>query len=261
MPIFKGSGGGGAFVLFQIPSIKKHVKMIIPSDKEYTQTKRIILGTEKMKEEFVPLAEWIDKTYEVRTVNIIYDLLDNKRPRIQICFEFEKEQNKFLTNEMSYFDNNKQKAIAEKFKDIVQLQGLSKRTKSPFNFFKKNKRGQYLTDNLFVIYGAFERVAKLETTYKITAKQIDDFRKSFNNFDIWTISIGFTIPTFFMYTEDKIKDYDTPEIKNDWADKYYSFIKPFDDFNYFKREEVQILLDSKDNFDNNYDSNWYYYYK
>jgi len=235
--------------------------MIIPSDKEYTQTKRIMLGTEKMKQEFVHLAEWIDETYGVGTVNIIYDTRDDKRPRIQICFEFEKEKDKFLTNNISYFDNEKQKAIAEKFSETIKMQGLSKKTKSLFNLFGNNNKGQYLTEDLFVIYGAFEPIAKLETSYKITAKQIDDFKKSFNNLDIWTISIGFTIPTFFMYTEDKIKEYDKPEIKNDWADQYYALIKPFDDFNYFKREEIQILLDSKENFDNNYESNWYYYYK
>lgn len=220
-----------------------------------------MLGTEKMKQEFVPLAEWIDKTYGVRTVNMIYDILRDKRPRIQICFEFEKEKNKFLTNDVSFFDNGKQKAIAKKFSEIIKMQGLSKNTKSPFSLFGNNKHGQYFTEDVFVIYGAFEPIAKIEATYKITAKQTDDFQKSFNNLDIWTISIGFTIPTFFMYTEDKVKEYDKPEIKNDWADKYYDLIKPLDDFNYFKREEIQILLDSKDNFDNNYDSNWYYYYK
>lgn len=235
--------------------------MILPSDKEYTQTKKIMLGTDKMKQELVPLAEWIDRTYGVRTVNIIYDILDDKKPRIRICFEFEKEESKFLTNDISYFDNGKQKAIAEKFSETIQMQGLSKKTKSLFNLFRDNKKGQYLTDDLFVIYGVFERVAKIEATSKITAKQTDDFKKSFNNLDIWTISIGFTIPTFFMYTEDKIKEYDKPEIRNDWADRYYALIKPFDDFNYFKREEIQVLLDSKENFDNNYESNWYYYYK
>ena len=33
--------------------------MILPSDKEYTQTKRIILGIKKMKFEFIPFVEWI----------------------------------------------------------------------------------------------------------------------------------------------------------------------------------------------------------
>ena len=235
--------------------------MILPSDKEYRQTKRIILGTERMKAEFVPLAKWIDKTYDVKTINIIYDTLDNKTPRIQICFEFDKEKNKFLTHNISYFDKPKQKAIGQKFSEIIKQQGLSKSSKSISSLFGPNQNGIYLTDNVFVIYGAFEPIAKLEATYKIKQKQTDEFIKSFDNKDIWTISIGFTIPTFFMFTDEKVKEYDKPEIKSMWADKYYDFVKSFDEFNYFKRNDIQVFIDSKENFDKNYESNWYYYYK
>jgi hypothetical protein len=235
--------------------------MILPSDKEYTQTKRIILGTERMRPEFVPLAEWIDKTFDVRTINIVYDTLDNKTPRIQICFEYEKEKNKFLTHDISYFDKSKQKVIGQKFSEIIKHQGLSKNNSSISNIFGLNKNGIYLTDNVFVIYGAFEPVAKLEATYKITQKQTEEFIKSFNNKDIWTISIGFTIPTFFVFTDEKVKEYEKREIKSAWADKYYDFVKPFDEFNYFKRTDIQVYIDSKENFDKNYESNWYYYYK
>jgi len=235
--------------------------MILPSDKEYTKTKRILHGRENMKSEFIPLAEWIDKTYDVKTINIIYDTLDNKTPRIQICFEFEKEKQKFLTNDISYFDKDKQKAIAQKFSKTIKQQELSKSSNPFFKIFSSKNDGAYLTDNVFVIYGAFEPVAKLEATYKINKEQTDEFIKSFHNEDIWTISIGFTIPTFFMFTDEKVKEYDKPEIKKVWADRYFDFVKSFDEFNYFKREDIQVLIDSKENFDNNYESNWYYYYK
>ena len=235
--------------------------MIMPSDKEYTQTKRIKLGTEIMNPEFVPLAEWIDKTFEVKTINIIYDTLYDNKPRVQICFEYEKEKNKFLTSDITYFDKTKQKLIAEKFKETIEQQGLSNPTNSLLNFFKPKQKGKYQTEKVFVIYGAFEPVAKQEATYKITKKLTDKFINSFNNQDIWTISIGFTIPTFFMFTDEKVKEYDKTEIKKMWADKYFDFVKPFDEFDYFKKENIQVYLDSKENFDKNYESNWFYYYK
>lgn len=123
--------------------------MILPSDKEYTQTKRIILGTERMKPEFAPLAEWIDKTFDVKTINIIYDTVDNKTPRIQICFEYEKEKNKFLTHDISYFDKSKQKAIGEKFTEIIKLQGLSKNNGSFSNIFGNNKERNLFNGRCF----------------------------------------------------------------------------------------------------------------
>jgi hypothetical protein len=235
--------------------------MILPSDKEYTKTKRILLGTDKMKEEFLPLAGWIDKTYSVKTINIIYDTIDkDSRPRLQICFEFEYEKRKFLNDGITYFDKEKQEAIGHQFKKILIEQGRIKK-KSFWDNFKPASKQPYLTENIWVIYGAFEPVAKLEATYKITKEQTEKFIDSFCNQDIWTISIGFTIPTFFMFTDEKVKEYDKIEIKKEWADKFYDFIKPFDEFDYFKRENIQVHLDSKENFDTNYQSNWYYYYK
>lgn len=232
----------------------------MPSDKEYQQTKRIKLGIEKMKAEFVALADWIDATFEVKTINIIYDTLYDKQPRLQICFEYQSEKNVFLTNDTSYFDKTKQKLIAEKFKQTIKQQNLNE-PNSLLNLFKPKQKGKYNTSNVFVIYGAFEPVAKQEAAGKITTKLTDKFKESFNNPDIWTISIGFTYPTFFMFTDEKVKEYDTPEIRKIWSDKFYDLIKPFDEFNYFKRDEIEVYVDSKENFDNNYSSNWYYYYK
>lgn len=235
--------------------------MILPSDKEYTQTKRIILGHEEIKKEFIPLATWIDETYGVKTINIIYDTLNNKTPRIQICFEKESEKNMFLVNDVSYFDKTKQQAIGKKFVETIKSQGLSRRNTSILSLLGFQKNGPYLTNDVFVIYSAFEPVAKLEATYKIKKNQMEEFISSFRNHDIWTISVGFTIPTFFMFTNEKILEYDKPDIKKAWAEKYYEFIKPFDEFNYFQRSDIQIFIDSKENFDSNYESNWYYYYK
>jgi len=234
--------------------------MIISSDKDYIETKKIKLGTKKMKSEFAPLAEWIDNYFNVKTLNIIYDILHDGKPRIQICFEFEREERKFLTRKISFFDKKKQKIIAEKFKEIIEKQFLEESKSSLLNLFKKQRR-KYLTEDVFITYSAFEKVAKQEITSKISKEQKEEFIKSFSNEDIWTISIFFTIPTFFLFTDAKLKEYDKSEFKKLWADKYFDLIKPFDEFNYYKREDIQVFLDSKENFDNNYQSNWYYYYK
>ncbi|KAA5535916.1 hypothetical protein [Paenimyroides baculatum] len=235
--------------------------MMIPSDKEYIETKKIILGTDKMKPGFIALAKWIDKTFDVKTINIIYDTLYDGNPRLRVCFEFEQEKNIFFARGISNFDKKKQKLIADKFKETIELQDLSKPKNSIFNLFKFKQNKTFQTEDIFVTYSAFAPVAKQEVISKISKEQKENFINSFNNKDIWTISWFFTVPTFFMFTDEKVKEYDNLEFRKIWADKYFEFIKPFDDFDYFKREEILIDLDSKENFDKNYQSNWYYYYK
>lgn len=42
---------------------------------------------------------------------------------------------------------------------------------------------------------------------------------------------------------------------------YFELLKPYDEFDYFDEETFATYLGSKENFDTNYDSNWYFYYK
>jgi hypothetical protein len=221
--------------------------MITPNDPDYQETKRIMLGKTSMKGEFKPLADWVDQTFGVKTINILYDTIDKgNRPRLELCFEFEREQKNFLNNKGFGFEESKQKAIGLYFKHTLEQQGIT---------------NQYPTENIWVIYAAFEPIARIETNQNISEQDIDDLKKQLDNKDLWEISRAFSGATFFLYTDEQVKQYDNSEIKKLWADRYFDVLKPYDEFDYFKREAFTIYLDSKENFDTNYSSNWYYYYK
>ena len=79
--------------------------------------------------------------------------------------------------------------------------------------------------------------------------------------DLWEISRCFSGTTFFLFTDEQLKQYENSETRKVWADKYFDLLEPYNEFGYFKRDNFNIYLDSKENFDNNYESNWYYYYK
>ena len=46
-----------------------------------------------------------------------------------------------------------------------------------------------------------------------------------------------------------------------WADTYFELAEPHDEFGYLDRAEIAIMIDSKENFENNYAANWWYYFK
>jgi len=235
--------------------------MILPSDKEYKITKQIMLGKATMNSDFIQLANFIDQTFGVKTINIIYDTIDKeKRPRLNICFEFENEKQSFNENgEYCNFDIKKQKIIADKFKESLINQKIIK--KGFFGFFNNHKDEKYKTENVWVYFSAFEPLAKIETSDCVPQNQIDQLKKELNNDELWGISKGFSQATFFLYSDEQVKRYENSEIQKLWAEKYFNLLKPYDEFDYFKREKFYIYLDSKENFDNNYESNWYYYYK
>ena len=41
---------------------------------------------------------------------------------------------------------------------------------------------------------------------------------------------------------------------------YLDLLNRYDEFGFFTKENFHVEIDSKENFDNNFNSNWYYYY-
>ena len=235
--------------------------MIMPSDKDYKETKQIMLGKKVMRPEFKPLAEWIDKTYGVKTINIFYDTIDKgNRPRLEICFEHPKEKAQFNGPNGFNFDSGKQKAISKKFKETLKEQGLIPDS-GLFGLFKKQATSIYKTENIWVIYGDFESIARIEANESVPEKKVKELKAELYNKDIWEISRAFSGTTIFLYTDEQVKKYENSEEHKKWTDKYFDLLSRHDKFGYFKREFFSVYLDSKENFDNNYESNWYYYYK
>lgn len=234
----------------------------MPSDKEYKATKQIMHGKTAMNPDFRKLADFIDQTFAVKTINIIYDTIDKeKRPRLNICFEFEREKQRFNESNGDFnFDSKKQKTIADKFKQTLKEQKIVKR-QGLFNFFTKSQTEKYKTDNLWVYYSAFEPIARIEANESVPKNKVIQLKKELDNNDLWEISKAFSGTTFFLYTDEQVKHYENSETRKVWADKYFDILEPYNEFGYFKRDKFNVYLDSKENFDNNYESNWYYYYK
>ena len=233
----------------------------MPSDKEYKATKQIMLGKATMNPDFRRLADFIDQTFNVTTINIIYDTIDKeKRPRLNICFEFESEKRIFYTDSGNGFNSKKQKIIAEKFRTIMK-ERKNVENEGFFGFLTKSKYEKYKTNNIWIVFSAFEPIARIEANENISQDKVNQLKKEIDNKDIWEISRCFSGTTFFLYTDQQIKEYEQSDARKLWAEKYFDLLEPHNEFGYFKRDKFNIYLDSKENFDNNYESNWYYYYK
>lgn len=233
--------------------------MIFTSDKDYKSTKKIKQGISKIKEEFEPLAKWIDQKYEVKTLNIIFDYIKNNKshPRLQICLEYAKDKGKFMNNKTYNFHKRKQKEIAEKFGEITSKYEQENKP----NLIKKILGLTYKMNNLYVYFTDFESIAKIEANESIPEKEIENLKSELNNKDLWEIAKAFSGVTYFLHTDEQLKKYQDSEIHKQWNEQYFDLLKEYDKFGYFKKDYFSVYLDSKENFDTNYDSNWYYYYK
>jgi hypothetical protein len=64
-----------------------------------------------------------------------------------------------------------------------------------------------------------------------------------------------------LYTDQQVATFKNNGMQQTLSRAYFELLKPYDEFDYFDEETFATYLGSKENFDTNYDSNWYFYYK
>ena len=235
--------------------------MVESSDKEYQSAKLIKQGRKNIAPEFKNIADWISKKYSVNVINICHELMTNMdKIRLGIAVEFGDEYLKFKEedNWWSNYDKKIQDEIAEKYIELNKTLNL-KSTKKIFGLIERNEKLK--PSDIFISTSAFEPIAKEEVNTNIPEQRIEKLKLSFDLPQIWTISRCFGSATLFVFNnEQKVKFENSSELKKIEND-YFKLLKEYDEFDYIKRDKFNIGLDSKQNFDDNYESNWYYYYK
>ena len=218
--------------------------MITSSDKEYKATKRLVQGKGQIAAPYNELAAWIGEKWGVNVLNVIYDRRNKiHAPRIQVILEHHDEAQLF--HDGFNFDQTKQQAIAAQFLEIINSQPDHK----------------FDVDGLFVVFSAFAPIAREEADGKISDREIDALKQRIDNPDLWEISRCFGYVTFMFYTDAQAKEYGAKGKKTEYARMYFEVLKRYDEFDYLCEDDFTIAFDSKQNFDDNYESNWYYYYK
>ncbi len=224
--------------------------MFFPSDIQYKETKLIKQEKSRIDEKFKLLSKWVSENYNVTVLNVQEKFNeDNNDLRIDVHVETIKEELKLTMSEEYPFNDittDKQEKIAEKHIQIIN-------SSNSLNVSPK-------INNISIYCFAFERIAKEETNLLIPEKRIEEIYKELKLPEVWTISRCFECATLFVY-KDEQKDYIKKSVKFEQIEnKYFHLLNEYDEFNYWKREKFEIGIDSKQNFDDNYESNWIHYY-
>ncbi|WP_066503209.1 hypothetical protein [Abyssisolibacter fermentans] len=235
--------------------------MITTNDYSYKDKKLVKQGKKKMDSTLMKLADWIYNKYCVKVLNICYEKVgvaaNSQRPRLEIVFEFKEEAEKFRSQENINYDPIKQEEIKCKFIEINN----AKKSKVLINFFAKNNKYKYDMIDLFVIFSAFEPIARSDANNRVTREEISELKNKYQDYSLWEISKFFSATTFFFYTDYEVELHKADGLIDDLKMDYLKVLKKYDEFDYINFGNFSIMLDSKENFDKNYDSNWYYYYK
>jgi hypothetical protein len=216
--------------------------MITYSDREYKATKNIKQGKAQLTGPLAELASWIASSWKVAVLNVIYDGSNRLHPpRIQVILEHQSEWERFWN--VTYFDQEKQAAIKTKFIEIIG----------------RESNAEFDPAGLFVVFSAFAPLAKQEADSKISKREVKALKARIGNPDLWEISRSHGCATFFFFTDAQAKRHESEGKKTEYAKRYFDLLKPHDEFGYLCEQEYAVAFDSKQNFDENFQSNWFYY--
>jgi hypothetical protein len=99
-----------------------------------------------------------------------------------------------------------------------------------------------------------------EATDNFYRDKINDLKKQVASKGIWEIVTFASGATFFFYTNAQVEESEINGMKKELSLKYYDLLKEYDEFNYLDRDSFSVSLDSKENFDDKFNSNWYDYF-
>jgi len=207
------------------------------------------------------LAEF-EERFGVRPLWLETDHLDHTgeaipKPRLEVVIERTEDYRKFLTAPYN-FDAASQRNVAETWARHFSLREMASMFKLP-----RSLPADYdFAQRTFVAFADFEPVAEQDAHRSVTKREIAAFEASLGLGDeFWCTQRGFGSPIVFVHTDAQADAVKTTDLPDRWADTYFEVLKQYDEFDYLTRAEVSIAVDSKENFDTHYSSNWYYYFK
>ena len=229
------------------------------TDLEYQAAKRIKKGLQTIDPRSAPLAAWISEEYGISVLNIQKDFMThNKKLRLLICVDSSVDQAVFIKGEHRWegFDAAKQAQVADKYielaakqKAVINLQFWS--------FFSRMPDSR----DIFVAFSCFEESALMEANESIPQERLVDLETMFKDDRIWLISRCFSSTTLFVFTDAQKEALKDEAVFKSIEKRYLELLREYDEFGYWEKGIFGLGIDSKQNLDENYQGNWFYYYK
>ena len=127
----------------------------------------------------------------------------------------------------------------------------------------KPPAGTRIGGELLAIVSDFESTAVREVHDLVSKAELDAFAQGLGLGEKYWCTERFmgTPPTVFVHTTDQAAALDLSPVRDQWDDAYFELAKQQDEFGYLDRRTTFVRIDSKENFDEHYAGNWYYYWK
>jgi hypothetical protein len=217
--------------------------------KNYIETRRLKLGESVLPEHFKVLQEWINSRYSINVLNITYDKIDigpkKGAPRLNIIIDKESDYQKMFIKQFVPIEK-RANSISRRFVKIIKNAGL---------------RNKYELDNILVVYSDYSYDYMSEVCGIFIQNEKKNILSKFAESKLWDMTACSLLIVVFYLTvkdlNDNIKNGTNENIK----DECLRLLKTYDEFDYFNEKTLKLTFDSRQNLDENFQGNSFYYFR
>ena len=221
--------------------------MLFLNDKIYYETKDLILGKREKSLLLVEFSDWIQSTFSVELLNFQLDNVPYTN-RLRLWMIMKNTSDWQTIRNPYYWVNRPPEPVPSEQKISQEFGALALRHE--FTHPSKLK-------DVLVVCNDFSEEAKYEAHEKAGKEIRTRIELEFPM--IWRVRGLLTHSAIFYELDADVLKYELNGTSNRITDTYYSILKQYDDLNYFTRENISLIFDSKENFDKNYEGNMFYY--
>ncbi len=214
----------------------------------YLETLDILRGKRQLPPIFSELKDWLYKEYHVTAYNFTFEKMPVSHPtyqnRLYILLSSGSDY-RAMFDGLNY-GQDKQVAITAK---LAELAGKVSDPAAP----------QYA--EAFVAYcNFFEELASvsIRNAYNLIEKKLT---RKYSRHSVWKIMPFFSSVAVFFMSEADLQTNQQNSIARQIKADFYRALHQLDEFKVFSYESLNITYDSKENLDQNYQGNLYYYFK
>jgi len=210
----------------------------------FKKTKKIKLGGLKKSEILEEFSSWLWSIFDVNIINFKYERITvGKRikHRLTIITDQHEDYMKMVPRLGERNQENERK-IVNQFLELTRKHN-----------FKIDPR----VKNIFVVFSDFAKEANTETNGKAFEHFKNELESIYPNY--YVLQPIFDSVIVFYHTDEQLQSNRMNGTNEAISDVYFKSLKGYDECNYITRNNLKISFDSKENLDQNFEGNMFYY--
>ena len=222
--------------------------MISANNPIYHETLDLLKGKKSLSPMYAELKRWLYDEFQITAYNFEFREMNwNHAPGKYRLFILLSSRNDYdAMFDGCNYSAEKQALIAKK---IYQL-ALQYQLPDIENY-----------QNVFVAYCNFSEEIRSDYNGKAYLLLKERLKEKYMRYSVWDIFALFSALTVFYQTDSDVGLNQANGVSTQIKNEYYETLHRLDEFHVFSYDTLNVTFDSKENLDNNYEGNLYYYFK